>query len=296
MKLVVAGGTGFLGSALVDLMRPIASEIVVLSRSVAPVTGARIVTWDGRSSGAWAQELNGAHAVVNYCGSPIFCRWTRANRERILTSRVDSTRAIGNAVAECAEPPRIWINGSATGYYGNRGSELVDEDSAQGRGFLAEICRRWEESAIAFRTPKTVLTLLRTGIVLDPKQPPLSLWLRLTKMFLGGRIGNGHAFVPWIGLYDHANLVRFCIERMIEGPINAVAPIPVSNGDLMRALRKKLGRPPAVPVPAAVFRLAGTFGFPAEAVLMSTLAAPSVAARNRFEWSTGTIAAYLKAI
>jgi len=285
MKVVVAGGAGFLGRALIGAMAAVASDIVVLSRSPAPIAGARVVDWDGQTVGDWVQELNGADAVVNYAGSPILARWTSANRERILNSRVGSTRAIGAAISACSQPPRIWVNGSATGYYGDRGAETLDEYAAPGAGFLASVCHAWEAAATTEST-KTVVTLLRTGVVLDPGHPPLSLLLRLTKLFLGGRVGRGEAYLPWIGLQDHASLVRFCIEKEIGGPVNAVAPEAVTNGELMRRLRGIIGRPPALPTPTWVFRIADRFGFPAEAVLASTRAVPMAASKMGFEWIT----------
>ena len=283
MKLVVAGGAGFLGRALIGEMTPVASEIVVLSRSPTPTDGARVVLWDGQTVGEWAAELDGADAVVNYAGSPIFALWTRATRERILSSRVDSTKAIASAISECPNPPGIWVNGSATGYYGDRGADMLDETAELGSGFLAGVCRDWEAAASA-NSSKTAVTLLRTAVVLDPSHPPLSIWLRLNRLFLGGRVGDGAAYLPWIGLKDHARLVRFCIEREISGPVNAVAPEAVTNAELMRALRARLKRPSAPSTPAWALRFAARFGFPVETVLGSTRAVPAVASLNGFKW------------
>ena len=295
MKLVIAGGAGFLGRALIWAMAPVATEIVVLSRSSTPIAGARVVSWDGQTVGPWARELDGADAVVNYAGSPIFTRWTRANRVEILSSRVAPTKTIASAISACAQPPRIWVNGSATGFYGDRGSESLDETAGQGAGFLAVVCGAWEAAAV-LDSPKTVITLLRTGVVLDPGHPPLSLLLRLTKLFLGGRIGNGAAYMPWIGLRDHANLVRFCTEHAIGGPVNAVAPEAITNRDLMCALRARLRRPPALPTPVWPIRLAAHFGFPTEAVLASTRAVPSVVSGWGFEWTSPSLQSLLAAI
>ena len=288
MKLVVAGGAGFLGRALIAEMAPLASEIVVLSRSSATMTGARVVLWDGQTVGEWGAELDGADAIVNYTGSPIFALWTRATRERILSSRVDSTKAIGSAISECHKPPGVWVNGSATGYYGDRGADVLDETAGPGSGFLAGVCRDWEAAASA-NSSKTAVTLLRTAVVLDPSHPPLSIWLRLTRLFLGGRVGDGAAYLPWIGPKDHARLVRFCIEREISGPVNAVAPEAVTNAELMRALRARLGRPSAPPTPAWSLRFAARFGFPAETMLASTRAVPAVASLNGFQWLSPAI-------
>lgn len=283
MKVVIAGGAGFLGRALLANLASTGEDVVVLSRRAEPIAHARVVAWDGENPGPWTAELDGADAVVDYAGSPILCLWTRAARRRILDSRVRATRAIARAIESASRPPAVWVNGSATGYYGDTGDLEVDETSPRGEGFLPAVCAAWEAAATV-PAPGVRMVRLRTGIVLDPHHPPLSLWLRATRLFMGGRLGNGKAFVPWISLRDHARLARLCLDQPLVGPVNAVAQTPVTNAELMALLRRHLHRPPAPPVPAGLIRAAGVLGVPAEAILASTRVVPAVAGRQGFAW------------
>lgn len=286
MKVVIAGGSGFLGQVLISELAPVASEIVVLSTGVKSAPGARTVKWDGISAGDWQKEIEGAEAVVNYCGASIFSRWTPENRAKILSSRELPTRALGLAIATAKKPPAVWINGSAIGYYGDPGPVELTEASAAGKSFLADVTVKWEAAAKSFEPDlkQTKLVLLRTGVALDAAHPPLSLLIRLTKNFAGGSVGNGDRYMPWIYARDHARLVRHAIEHRLEGPLNAVAPEPITNGDMMSQLRKALGRPWSPPMPTAVIKVLGKLGFPDESVLSSIRAVPAKAISSGFSW------------
>ncbi len=179
----------------------------------------------------------------------------------------------------------MWINGSATGFYGSQGSRELAEADKPGEGFLADVCQAWESATRESPLTATRVVLLRTGVVLDREHPPLLLLLKLTRIFLGGAVGDGKAYVPWIHMIDHARMVRYCVEHEISGPVNVVAPEPVSNGEPHDAPEtRELHRPWAPPVPAGFIKLLGTFGFPSEAVLGSTRAIPVAAEQAGFRW------------
>lgn len=284
MKVVIAGGSGFLGRALAGELSRANHEVVVFSRGAVRFGGVRAVAWDGSNDGAWMSEIDGADAVVNYAGSPILARWTAKTKALILASRVDATAAIGRAIVASTRPPSVWINGSATGYYGDTGEAAVDEASPLGRGFLPDVCAAWEAAASEVKLKSTRLVLLRTGLVLQKTHPPLSAWLMATRFFVGGRIGSGQAYVPWIDVDDHARLVQWALAGDVEGPVNAVSPNPVRNSELMATLRRVIGRPAAPPLPAFAVTLAGKLGAPAEAILGGSRVLPRTAERGGFEW------------
>ena len=256
-KIVLAGGSGFLGAALARRCRERGNEVVVLTRSQPRRRGdgIREVQWDGRNPGAWVAELEGARAVVNLAGSTINCVHHEDNRRRILQSRLDSVRAIGAALQRCALLPQTWVQTSAVGIYGY-GQERCGEDAPIGTGFKPEVCRQWEE---AFRAACPVVVrdvVLRVGVVLGRKggaYPPLA---RVTKCFLGGAAGRGTQGISWILLDDLEEIFLRAVENeAMRGVYNACAPDPVSNADFMRELRASLRRPWSPPAPAWAIRI-----------------------------------------
>jgi NAD dependent epimerase/dehydratase family enzyme len=191
---VIAGGSGALGSALIASLPRKKWEIVVLTRSPRERNdGVRELAWDGASLGAWAQEVDGCDAVVNLAGRSIDCRPTAANRAAILRSRVDATRAIGEAIQAASMPPAVWINASAMAYYGDVGARECLENSPPGKGFLAEVCQAWEAAQTGIETPRTRQVRLRISIVLDKDSGALPRLKQLAHIALGGTVGNAVA-------------------------------------------------------------------------------------------------------
>lgn len=256
-RIVLAGGTGFIGAALARRFRERGDEVVVLTRS-APRRrgdGVREAQWDGRTAGDWARELEGARAVINLAGSTINTVHTPENRRRIVESRVDSVRALGAALRACATPPAAWVQTSAVGIYGNTEARCA-EDAPAGSGFKPEVCTQWE-AAFRAECPATVRgVVLRIGVVLGRKAgayPPLA---RMTKCFLGGRAGSGRQGISWILLDDLEEIfLRAVNDPTMRGAYNACAPEPASNAEFMRTLRDVLGRPWAPPAPAWAIKL-----------------------------------------
>lgn len=271
MKIVVAGGTGFLGRPLVARLASGGHEVLVLTRSgQAGGTGARAVQWtpDG-SAGAWAREIDGADAVVNLAGESIAGRrWTPAHKERILDSRIRATRSLVAAIGRAARPPGLLLSGSAVGYYGPRGDEIVTEDTPAGLDFLARVCVQWEEEAARAAVRGTRVACIRTGLVLERDGGALPQMLPPFRFGAGGPVGSGRQYWPWIHRADWIDLVSWTIETgSVSGPLNATAPEPVTNAQFARALGRALHRPAVIPAPAFALRL--MLGEMADALLLS---------------------------
>jgi uncharacterized protein (TIGR01777 family) len=273
MKIVIAGGTGFLGRPLARALAADGREVVVLTRrpSAPPATPeARFVTWrpEGKG-GAWAAEIDGAGAVVNLAGESIAARrWSSTQKRRILNSRVQATRSLAEAVRSAARPPLAFVSGSAVGYYGPLGDEIATEATPAGSDFLAGVCAEWESEAAHAAGTATRVACLRTGLVIEQDGGALPRMLRPFRLGAGGPLGSGRQYMPWIHRDDWVALVRWTIDTpAAAGPINATAPRPVTNREFSRALGRALHRPAFMPAPAFALRLA--LGEMADALLLS---------------------------
>jgi uncharacterized protein (TIGR01777 family) len=256
-RVVLAGGSGFLGRSLAGVLTGRGYEVVVLTRDNPATEGAiRFEQWDGRTLGDWGQLLEGAVALVNLTGKSVNCRYTADNRREILASRVDSVRVLGQAMAGCAEPPRVWVQAGSLAFYGHTADRWCDENSAQGEGFSADVCRQWESTFAALDLPQTRKVLLRIGFALARNEGALKTLERLTRCFLGGAVGSGRQFISWIHIADLNRMFAWAIEREeLAGVFNATGPNPMTNTDFMRELRRALHRPWSPPVPAPIARL-----------------------------------------
>jgi hypothetical protein len=258
-RVVLAGGSGFLGRALAAEFARAGYEPVVLTREARKRSRVRQVEWDGRSVGAWARELEGAAAVVNLAGRSVDCRHTPAHRREIVESRVGSVEAVGRAIRECAEPPAVLVQAASLAVYGDAGRRLCDETAPAGRGFPAEVCLRWERAFDSLELPATRKVLLRIGFVLGRDGGALPTLARLARLYLGGAIGDGRQYVSWLHVRDFCRLVLWCVERReAAGVYNATGPCPVTNAEFMCELRCALKRPWSPRVPAWLVRL-GSF-------------------------------------
>ena len=254
---MIAGGSGFIGQAFSGHLMRSNFDVVVLTRSDSESGGGiRFAKWDGKSADGWRHELDGAAAVVNLAGRSINCRFTADNRRQVLQSRVDSTRALANAIAQSTAPPPVVVQASGVGYYGDQGGHAVDESTAAGNDFMADVCQKWEGALDAVARANTRKVILRLGIVLGRNGGALAVLERLTKAYLGGAAGSGRQFVSWIHLQDVVRMIVTAIDRDdLTGVFNATAPNPVTNAELMRELRRALHRPWSPPVPAPFVRL-----------------------------------------
>ncbi|MEQ1932666.1 MAG: TIGR01777 family oxidoreductase, partial [Fimbriimonadaceae bacterium] len=224
-KIVIAGGSGFLGQALAQFLAKLDHDVVILSRQSDSSIG-RSVRWNGVSVGDWAKELEGALAVINLTGKPVATKWTTDAKQEILLSRVQSTKAIAEAIKQCAEPPKVWINASAVGIYGDRAAEELDESSQPGkqREFLVDTCVAWEAAVDDPLIPDQVRRVkLRIGVVLGQGGGAFPMLAKLTRMFLGSHVGSGRQFVPWVHVDDLTRMVVHCIEKDVSGPVKAVS-------------------------------------------------------------------------
>ncbi len=285
--VVIAGGSGFIGGALVVQLAASGYRCTVLSRSGRAVAGAM---WDTVSADALVPLIEGAEAVVNLVGEPIVQRWTEETKRRIVDSRVNSTRAVGDAIAKCSNPPKAWLNASGVGYYGDAGDRPLSEASPPGADFPGRVAQLWEGACLGAVTPRTRKAVVRIGFVLGRGGGALKPLVALTKAFMGSAIGTGQQYVSWIHLTDLARLYQFLIEHDVHGPVNATAPSPVRQGELMAALRRHLGRPPVPPVPAPVFEMISRVqGVEPELVLRGQRALPIAAQFHGFDYLFPTL-------
>jgi len=254
-RVVLAGGRGFLGQALVKELLRRKYEVVVLSRALRERDGAdevKEVEWDGENTGDWINCLDGADTVVNLAGRNINCRHTPENLRDITESRVNAVRAIAAAISQVKQPPRVWVQAGAVGFYGDCGDQWCDETSPNGRDTLAEVCRLWESAFNAAPIIQNRRVLFRIGLVLGRDGGALPMLVNLTRWFLGGAAGNGKQYISWIHLADLMQMFLQAIEsnNHLAGTYNAVAPNPATNLEFMRTLRHNFYRPWCPPAPA----------------------------------------------
>lgn len=268
MKVVISGGTGFLGRPLAELYAEEGHQVTVLTRRLPPAAseyeagtglpGITHVGWapDG-STGPWAAALDGADLAVNLAGESIGNRrWSPAQKARIRDSRLLATRSLVGAINAAPRPTGTLISGSAVGYYGPRGDEKVTEETPAGNDFLADVCVRWEREALAAEAAGSRVAVVRTGVVIERGGGALPRMIAPVKLFAGGPLGSGRQYVPWIHRADWLELVRWIANTpQARGALNATAPEPVTNAAFMKALARALRRPSWLPAPAFGLRL-----------------------------------------
>ncbi len=254
MDIAVTGSTGFIGSALVRDLEADGHSVLRVVRPGTGATSGRSITWDPMTDAIDAAGLEGIDAVVHLAGEGIDARrWSPEQKTRIRESRTRSTALLAHAIDGLANPPGVWVSGSAIGYYGDRGADMLDETAGPGEGFLAEVCDDWETAA---RTEgPTRVAHIRTGIVLDAGGGALRAQLPFFKLGIGGRIGDGSQYWSWISLTDQIGAIRHVIDHEIAGPVNLTAPTPVTNTEFTRTLGKVLGRPTLLPTPRLAVNL-----------------------------------------
>ena len=257
MNVAVTGSTGLLGSALVPRLTSGSHGVVRLVRGTpATASGERVARWDP-DTGAVEPGLDGVDAVVHLAGESVAGgRWTEARKRRIRESRVRPTRLLCETLARQRTPPRVLVCASAIGYYGDRGDEVLREESPPGAGFLPEVCREWEAAAEPAARRGIRVVHLRIGLVLSPKGGALAAMLPVFRLGLGGPVGAGAQWMSWIGIDDTLGAILHALmNEPLAGPVNAVAPAPVTNREFAKTLARVLRRPAVLPFPAFAARL-----------------------------------------
>jgi uncharacterized protein (TIGR01777 family) len=257
VNITITGASGFVGRRLLKTLAQAGHSLHVLSRhsgtNLPP--GVRISVWDPTKAPPPEEALRDADAIVNLAGEPVAQRWNDEVKRRIRESRVTGTRHLVEGIAKLPRKPAALISASATGFYGSRGDVLLDETCAPGAGFLAEVCMEWEREAFAAQALGVRVAAIRTGIALDPRGGALQRMLPPFRFGLGGRLGNGKQWLPWIHLDDLVGIYVFALESAVSGPVNASSPNPVTNADFTRALAQALHRPAIFPVPKVVLKM-----------------------------------------
>lgn len=295
-RIVLAGGSGFVGQALAGRLLADGYEVIVLSRAASRGPHGNIVAWDGATLGDWARSLEDSLAVVNLTGKSINCRPSQSNRREIVRSRVASVQAIGEAIRRCRRPPRVLIQTTAVGIYGDAGNNICDEATPPGAGFLGETCQQWEKAFDESPTPGVRRVVLRLGVVLGRGGGALPALAGLARWFLGGAAGSGRQYISWLHLADAVRIYREAIEReTFQSIYVAASPQPVTNAQFMRELRAACHRPWSPPVPALAIRLGGWLtGINAELALTGQRCAPRRLMAQGFAYEFGELRRALK--
>ena len=295
MKVVVTGGTGFLGEPLVEALRRDAHDVVVLTRS--SPRGPGDIQWrPSDAGGGWVRAFEGAGAVINLAGEPIAAgRWTAVRKRAIRESRVEATRAVVAALRQAGTQDVALLSGSAIGYYGATGDEPLDEYAPAGTDFLGSVCRDWEREARAAEATARVV-LLRTGLVLAGGGGALQQLALPFHFFAGGPLGSGRQVMSWIHRDDWIAMVRWALANSsVSGPVNMTAPQPVTNREMADAIGRALRRPSILPAPAFALRLA--LGEMADAMILNgQRVLPALAQSRGFKFRYETIDDALRAI
>jgi len=268
-KIILAGGSGFLGRSFEAYAQNLGWEIIILTRTPKQPNE---IAWDGQTLGDWVHSLKGAEAVVNFTGRSVNCLYTPENRREILDSRLDSVRVIQQALTSIpdSERPKSLIQGASLAIYGNT-QELCVEDSPHGEGFSVEVCQQWESAFFENPIPQVRKCLLRIGFALGANGGALAPLRQLTQAFLGGSTGSGTQYISWLHVDDLNRMILRCIEdASLEGTFNATGIQPVTNKEFMQTMRHALQRPWSPPVPSLAVRFGAKFILKTEADLALT--------------------------
>ncbi len=277
-KIVLAGGSGYLGSVLANYFSSQANEIIILSRRPQRAVGnIRTLVWDGKSMGNWAHALEGADVLINLTGKSVNCRYTKANRQAILNSRIQSVKVLGEALRSTQNGPEVWIQCASATIYRHATDRFMDEFSGElGDGFSVSVCKAWEE-AFEQEDVQTRKVILRLGLVLGKHDGVYLRFKNLVRFGLGGKQGNGNQFISWIHEYDVASMIDFIVQhKALAGIYNCTSPQPLKNQEFMSVMRKKLMAQIGLPAPSWLLTI-GAFiiGTETELILKSRWVMPS---------------------
>jgi len=298
LNIIISGASGLIGRRLLKVLAKEGHSLTALSRHAGTnlPPGVRLSVWDAARGEPTVDALRDADAVIHLAGVPVAQRWSAQVKQDIRESRVAGTRNLVQALAKLPRKPQVLVCGSATGYYGSRGDEVLEEASAPGNDFLSEVCVAWEKEAQAAEALGMRVVRVRTGIVLDARGGALPRMLPPFRLGVGGKLGSGRHWMSWIHLDDLAGLFQFALAQSVSGAINGVAPNPVTNADFTRMLAAAVHRPAIFPVPGFALRL--LFGEMGDILLASQRVAPKAAESAgftfRFPELAGALADVLK--
>lgn len=251
-KIVIAGANGYLGQLLGKAFHDRGDQVILLVRNIpANIAYGEYVLWDGKTAGEWIEKLERAEVLINLAGKSVDCRYSEANKQAILASRLDSTRILAKAIADCKIPPARWLNASSATTYRHAEDRDMDEMTGEmGTGFSVSVCQQWEQALFQAVTPQTLKVAMRIGIVLGANGGALQPLRSLVKWGLGGRLGTGRQYMSWISELDFVRAVMFLADQpLANNCYNVTSPGPVTNREFMAMLRAKWKRPVGVPLP-----------------------------------------------
>jgi uncharacterized protein (TIGR01777 family) len=258
-NIIIAGGTGHIGSSLAHRLVQEGYRVVILTRRPikSPHASLNYICWDGQTPGSWTKYLEESDVLINLCGKSVNCRYTESNKLKLIQSRVRTTSILGDAIKRAARPPKLWINASSSAYYGFS-SDIKDERAASGTDFPARLCEEWEKAFWAFSLPDTRKVAWRLGVVLQYKKGLIIPFANLVKSFVGGKLGSGKQYFTWIHEEDFLKAALWTIENHLAvGAYNLTSPEPVTNAVFMRALRNAMGLRVGIPLPQWLMEIGG---------------------------------------
>ncbi|WP_395045972.1 TIGR01777 family oxidoreductase [Flavobacterium sp.] len=291
-KLIIAAGTGFLGQVLVAHFKDKFDQIVILTRGKSKsIDSVKYVHWDAKTMSGWENELENASVLINLAGKSVDCRYTAANKKEIYDSRIDSTKILNEAVLNCKNPPKHWLNSSTSTIYKFSLDKQMDEvTGVTGDDFSMNIAKSWEKVFFETETPKTLKTTLRTSIVLGKNGGAFVPIKTLAKFGLGGKQGKGNQFISWIHEKDFARAIEYIIKKELTEVVNIVSPNPITNDDFMKTLRATIGIPFGLPTSKLLLKIGSFFiRTETELVLKSRNVIPKKLQENGFTFEYNTL-------
>lgn len=268
MKVVLTGATGMIGAALAEALSKQGHQVLRLNRQKSAQESQDGIIWDPQAGKIDASQLEGCDAIVHLAGEPVAQRWNDEVKSKIRNSRLESTKLLSKTIASLKSPPKVFVCASAIGFYGDRGAEAMTEQSSPGKGFLADLCQEWEKATEAASKTGIRTVNVRIGVVLSTKGGALAKMMPPFLIGAGGNLGSGKQYMSWISLDDVVEVISFAIQNdKISGPVNAVAPNPVTNAEFTKDFGKAIGRPTIFPVPAFGVQL--LFGQMADEMLLT---------------------------